>query len=656
MPVAWHLRRFSTCGTSTRSARSINPRSIWAAPLFSVRPQKTFLPLGEALREILSQRHRHIMNLIHSNRCALLAGFLSLSLCLSLQAQAPPDNREGADTLATLVEVLSQTDDAQFQLDILKGLVDGLKGRRNVPMPKGWERIEARLIESPNSEVRSQTQILAVTFGSARALEALRRTLKDPAFDLATRRLALETLLSAKDSELPAILQTLLKDSGLRGGALKALAGYDQPTTPQAILEVYGSLNAGEKRDALNTLASRVNYAKSLMAAIASGAVPRKDLSAEIIRQLRSLKNPEIDQRLQDVWGVARDSDVDKRKEIERYKGIYRAGGSQPGDATRGRVVFARVCAQCHSLFDSGGKVGPDLTGSNRADLEYILQNIVDPNAVIPNDYRSSTVETSDERIITGLVTKQEEKSITMVTANETLILPRGEIRLLRPSEISMMPEGLLANLGDQEVRDLVYYLTRPGQVPLPAGPETLDLFFNGKDLSNWDGDFELWRVERGEIVGRSATGLKQNEFLKSQMVLGDFRLICRVKLTPNSENSGIQFRSEVLPDGEVKGYQADIGAGWWGKLYEEQGRGLLWNKSGEQFVRPEDWNLYEVVAVGHQLLTAINGKPCVNLRDASGRVHGMVALQLHAGGPLEVRFKDFHLELNPKPELTRAR
>src|SRR5213078_359836 len=116
-----------------------------------------------------------------------------------------------------------------------------------------------------------------------------------------------------------------------------------------------------------------------------------------------------------------------------------------------------------------GGKVGPDLTGSNRGDLDYILQNIIDPNAVIPIDYRASPVETKDGHDITGIVTQQDDKSVTVLTPNETLILPRNEIQSLQQSELSMMPEGLLAPLTDQEARDLLYYLSRPGQVPLPG-------------------------------------------------------------------------------------------------------------------------------------------------------------------------------------------
>ena len=98
-----------------------------------------------------------------------------------------------------------------------------------------------------------------------------------------------------------------------------------------------------------------------------------------------------------------------------------------------------------------------------------------------------------------------------------------------------------------------------------------------------------------------------------------------------------------------MKGYQADIGAGWWGKLYEENGRGLLWDKSGEAHVKPGEWNNYEIEAVGRKIRTWINGKLCVDLDDPDGARRGIFAFQLHSGGPTEVRFKDIELELNPE-------
>lgn len=168
--------------------------------------------------------------------------------------------------------------------------------------------------------------------------------------------------------------------------------------------------------------------------------------------------------QLEKIWGVARESGEDKLKEIAKYKTLLGAGPA--GEPARGRAVFTRTCQQCHLLFGEGGKIGPDITGSNRADLDYLLQNILDPNAVIPNDYRTSTLETKDDRSITGIVTKQDGTAVTIVTPNDTLVIPRGEVKSLTPGELSMMPEGILQVLTGAEVRDLVAYLRGTGQVP----------------------------------------------------------------------------------------------------------------------------------------------------------------------------------------------
>src|SRR5262249_45216238 len=124
-----------------------------------------------------------------------------------------------------------------------------------------------------------------------------------------------------------------------------------------------------------------------------------------------------------------------------------------------------------------------------------------------------------------------------------------------------------------------------------------------------------------------------------------------QVKLVGDAGNSGVQFRSDTLPGGEMRGYQADVGPGWWGKLYEENGRGLLWPESGEAHVKRGEWNTYEIVAVGPKIRTFLNGHPCVRLDDPNGAPRGVFALQLHSGGAPEVRFKAPRLELNPRLE-----
>ena len=374
---------------------------------------------------------------------------------------------EADDSLSALTELLASTDDAQFQLDVLKGMSDGLKGRRGAKMPVGWEPLADKLSRSPNAQVRQLTQSLSVTFGSTAALNALRTTLADRHASPQSRSNALASLLAAKDAKLPATLQPLLNDPVMRGGALRGLAAYDDAKTPAAILDVYLSLTAPEKKDALNTLAARATSARALLAAVGERKIPASDLTADIVRLLRNFKDAPINEQVAKLWGVARESEADKLQEIAKFKKLVQDKGY--GDAGRGRNVFARTCQQCHTLFGEGGKVGPDITGSNRADLDYILQNALDPNAVIPNDYRTSNIETKDDRSITGIVTRQDATSLTVITANETLVLPRNELKSVTQTELSMMPEGLLQAISEGEVRDLLAYLRSPAQVQAAA-------------------------------------------------------------------------------------------------------------------------------------------------------------------------------------------
>ncbi len=374
-----------------------------------------------------------------------------------------------AEARELIAAKLAEVNEPGKQLDMLAGLSAALKGQRSVGMPKGWDAVETKLTGSANPDVRALAQSLSLTFGSQKALAGLRKMLGDTQASTAARRAALDALAGVKDTELPALLRGLLPEAELRGPALRALAGFDDPQTPGAIIAAYGTLDASQKRDALNTLVSRPAFASPLLSAIGDGKVSSKDLTADIIRQLRGLMDDGVQQLLAKVYGAVRETSADKKLEIEKYRKIYAAGYSQPGDAGRGRVLYNKVCAQCHTLFDTGGKVGPDITGANRSDLAYLLETIVDPNAVIPNEYRTTEIETKDGRSLTGMVKIMGDKSILLQTANELITIPRDEIESQRQTELSMMPDGLLAPLTDQEVRDLLYYLSRSGQVPLPA-------------------------------------------------------------------------------------------------------------------------------------------------------------------------------------------
>jgi hypothetical protein len=144
---------------------------------------------------------------------------------------------------------------------------------------------------------------------------------------VAARRAALDSLVGVKDAELPPMLQALLSETVLRGPALRALGGYNDEKTPEAILAVYPQLDAGQKRDALSTLVSRPAFAKPLLGAVEANKVSKTDLTADVMRQLRSLKDDGVKQQLTALFGMFRESSADKKGGDREVSSHLRRGG-----------------------------------------------------------------------------------------------------------------------------------------------------------------------------------------------------------------------------------------------------------------------------------------------------------------------------------------
>lgn len=173
---------------------------------------------------------------------------------------------------------------------------------------------------------------------------------------------------------------------------------------------------------------------------------------------------------------------------------------------------------------------------------------------------------------------------------------------------------------------------------------------FDGKSLAGWEGDGDLWKAENDMLVGDSA-GIKQNEFLATKKSYGDFELRLEFRLRKGEGNSGIQFRSKrVAGSSEVSGYQADIGEKYWGCLYDESRRNKVLVQAPaelEKSLHKEDWNSYVIRAEGNHIKLSLNGVTTVDYRENEESIarEGIIALQLHAGGPLRVEFRKLRIK-----------
>ena len=370
--------------------------------------------------------------------------------------------------LAEVVAVLAATTDDTFRRGLIDGIRLAIAGRRDVTPPAGWAETSAALLGSPDPGVRTDAEALAVDFGDPMALAALRARITNATVPADDRRAAVERLSARKVPNFGPVLRGLLAEPAVRAAAVRALAAYPDADTPAAILRAYPAFTAGEKADAVQTLAGRPAFALALLDAVAKGAVPRTDVSAFTARQLLALNNKEVAAKLATAWGTVRPASETRAAQATKFKALLTPETLKTADAGRGRAVFAKTCANCHKLFGDGGDVGPELTGSQRANLDYVLENVLDPSAVVPGEYRMTAFALADGRTLTGIVRKETPQAVTVRTLNEEVTVPKADIDGRKQTPLSIMPDGLFDALKDDEVRDLVAYLASPRQVPVP--------------------------------------------------------------------------------------------------------------------------------------------------------------------------------------------
>lgn len=367
---------------------------------------------------------------------------------------------------ALLDTALSKNSEAFFS-DIALGLSEAIKGWKKAFPPKGWADFQQRVSTASNPILRDQVRDISVIFGDGRALEEVRALALNPSADLDSRQAALRTLIESRPPDLRAICEKLLSVRDLNTLAIRALAQFDDADLGEKLARNYPNFAVSERGAVLDSLAARKSFIPSLLNAMEAGTIPHGDLTPFQARQIRSLNDNSLTQRLSKVWGEVREPSADKREWTMKLKSQLTADVIRAASPGRGRGVFNLTCAPCHTLYGHGGQIGPDLTGAGRDNLDYLLDNIVDPSAVVNADYRMSVLELKDGRILNGLRAATTERTLTLKSMNETVVIERSDIVRETDSTQSIMPEGILESLGETQVQDLIAYLMTRSQVPL---------------------------------------------------------------------------------------------------------------------------------------------------------------------------------------------
>ncbi len=358
---------------------------------------------------------------------------------------------------------------------ILREMEQALQGADRLSPPRGWDQAYLRLTREKGTEVAQFAHRLAFQFGDRRMIPAMRAQALDRNTSTDDRQQALDMLIQSEDPQVAATLLQLLDDPTFRGQALAVCARIDDPAIAAKLIHDYQDFSPEERGVAIQSLTARAPWSHRLLDAIDAGTIPRSDLHAYHVRQLLQLDDPPLRDRVHSVWGSVRESQAESAARIAALKEKLSVDTLRQADIVAGRGVWEKTCQNCHKLFGKGESVGPDLTGADRQRIDYLLENVLDPGAVLGRDYRMTMIQTTDGRVLTGLVTQETDHLISLRTLNEAVEVAKEDVEERSLMEQSMMPDNLIETLKPEEVRDLFAYLQSSVEIDVPGPPAPLN-------------------------------------------------------------------------------------------------------------------------------------------------------------------------------------
>ena len=255
----------------------------------------------------------------------------------------------------------------------------------------------------------------------------------------------------------------------IKRGALQALINFDDPAIGEAICSRYHTQLPDEqdlRSIALRVLASRAAWAKRLLMEVDAFRIKSSLVPLDIVQQMRLHNDPEVQALLNKLWGKTRATSEEKQKQVARLRTALVAQRGKTADQdqlVRGRALFTKHCATCHTLFDDGGKTGPNLTGYERDNIDFLLLSVVDPSAAIREEFTQFQIVTTSGLTLTGLIDKQDDRTVSIRGANnQSTLLNRDDVEVLKAMDTSIMPDGLIEKMTDAELADLfAFVMTR---------------------------------------------------------------------------------------------------------------------------------------------------------------------------------------------------
>lgn len=378
----------------------------------------------------------------------------------------------GADARPTLPRLLAAASEegAPGLDDCLTGLLAGWRGKHRVDSPAGLEEVRAAVAEIPTDDPRQPRLAdtaaqLDALFGDRRGISRLSAVVGDPSLPDARRSLALEALVDVRADKAAGLARENLGVPGLALAAIRGLLVAGADGDAHRLLEALPHLAPAARDAALSALASRASWGRTLVELIERGDLPRDTLTPLLVRQLGGLGDGALRARVASLVaprGTPGPAVPTGASPIDAWKARLTPEHLAAADPAAGRSVWQRQCAACHRMHGEGGGLGPDLSGSGRADLDYLLTNIVTPSATVSPDYSMKQVLLDDGRVLSGIIVRGTSELLVLRTPTGEETVPTADVERVIDGGVSLMPEGLLDRLDDAEARDLIRYLMEP--------------------------------------------------------------------------------------------------------------------------------------------------------------------------------------------------
>lgn len=368
---------------------------------------------------------------------------------------AAEGTEEGFAACARLMELAPS--DADVQL-LVAGVVEAFSGRSLKKVPVPLRAAVHDLLRKRGSDARIIE--FALRLGSQDAYDPALALVGDESRDAAERISLIKALgeirAARATDDLLALLDAPQPDS-IHSAVISSLGFFDEQRIAGQLLEAFAGLGSESRSRAIELLCSRRDWSLRLLTAVAEKKMEPGVVSVSQLRQMLEHDDERISHLITAHWGRVQPATTLESE--GRITALLQKLATAPGDAEKGAAIFEKSCATCHKLHGRGNAVGPDLTGAERKDQEKLLRNIVDPSSVIRQEFISHVAVTVDGRIVTGLLADATPETVAIVdAANKRTVLNRNELEELRESPISLMPEGLLDSLTDQQIRDLIAY------------------------------------------------------------------------------------------------------------------------------------------------------------------------------------------------------